>query len=129
MAVFINTVNEVVRIFNFFHPRIQCTIEIGRDKLNFLDLTIIKNNNALEFDWFHIFREIFELHVTAYHPHSQKTDIVMGMVDRVFLLSESKFHEKNVTFIINTLLNNDYPLNFIFNTINNRLKSFIKKNK
>jgi len=60
------------------------------------------------------------------HPHSQKKDIIIDMVDRAFLLSEPKFHEKNLTLVINTL-NNDYPLNFIFNTVNNRLKSLLHK--
>jgi len=45
--------------------------------------------------------------------------------DRVLLLS--KFHERNLHFVVDTLLNNDYPLNFIFNTINKRLKYYFKK--
>ena len=36
------------------------------------------------------------------------------------------FHTKNLTFIINILLDNDYPLNFIFNTVNQRIKNLIK---
>ena len=31
-----------------------------------------------------------------------------------------------MTFIINILLDNDYPLNFIFNTVNQRIKNLIK---
>ena len=30
-------------------------------------------------------------------------------------------------FIVNTLLNNDYPIDFIFNTINSRLKMLFHK--
>jgi len=47
----------------------------------------------------------------------------MGMVDRAILLSDPKFQQDNLHFIINVLLNNDYPLNFIFDTVNTRLKS------
>jgi len=47
----------------------------------------------------------------------------MGMVDRAILLSDPKFQQENLHFIINVLLNNDYPLNFIFDMVNTRLKS------
>ncbi|KYN40025.1 hypothetical protein ALC56_05576, partial [Trachymyrmex septentrionalis] len=33
---------------------------------------------------------------------------------------------KNLTFIINILLDNNYPLNFIFDTVNQRIKNLIK---
>jgi len=49
------------------------------------------------------------------------------MIDRAFLLSHPKHHEKNLEFIIETFINNDYPLKFIFDTINVRLKSIFKK--
>jgi len=38
--------------FNSFHPRLQFTLEKGGNILNFLDVTIIKNNNNLEFDFY-----------------------------------------------------------------------------
>ncbi|KYN13531.1 hypothetical protein ALC57_14236 [Trachymyrmex cornetzi] len=41
---------------------------------------------------------------------SQKRDLIIGMTGRAFLLLLAKFHNKNITFIIETLLNNDYPL-------------------
>jgi len=43
------------------------------------------------------------------------------MVDRAFLLSHPKYHTKNLNFIIEIFLGNDYPLNFIFETIYSRL--------
>jgi len=45
----------------------------------------------------------------------------MGMIDRAFLLSHPRYHEKNINIIINTLLN-DCPLDFNFNIINLRFK-------
>ena len=38
---------EILQVFNSFHFRLQFTIEIGGDRLNYLDITIIKNNNIL----------------------------------------------------------------------------------
>jgi len=44
------------------------------------------------------------------------------MIDRAFLLSHPKYHQKNLNFIIETFLGDGYPLNFIFDTISTRLK-------
>jgi len=49
------------------------------------------------------------------------------MIDRAFLLSHLKFHQKNFNFIIDTLLSNDYPFQFIFDIISTRLKTLFKK--
>jgi len=51
----------------------------------------------------------------------------MGLVDRAFLLSHPEFHKKNLEFVIRILLNNDYPLNFIFKVMTNRIKSLVNK--
>jgi len=51
----------------------------------------------------------------------------MNMIDRVFLSSHPRYHVKNLNFIINTFLLNDYSLDFIFNTINLRLKTLFNK--
>ncbi|KYM84656.1 hypothetical protein ALC53_05153 [Atta colombica] len=49
------------------------------------------------------------------------------MIDRAFLLSHPKFHNKNIVFVIEALLNNDYPLDFIFDNINAQLKPLCYK--
>lgn len=45
---------EVLKIFNPFHKKLQCTVEIPEENsLNFLDITIFKlDNNFLEFNWY-----------------------------------------------------------------------------
>jgi len=42
----------------------------------------------------------------------------MRMVDKTFFLSHPRFHLENLKYIIILLLENDYPLKFIFDTIN-----------
>jgi len=49
------------------------------------------------------------------------------MIDRVFLLSHPRLHEKNFKFIIETFISNNYPLQFIFDAIHMRLKSLLNK--
>jgi hypothetical protein len=123
-----NLIDFTLMTFNSFHPRMQFTVERGGDKINFLDITIIKNDNILIVVWYHkpTFSGRYLNFLTA-HPLSQKRGTIMGMVDRAFLLSDLKFHKKNIEFIVDTLLTNDYPA-FIFETINSRLKSLIHKN-
>ncbi|KYN18102.1 hypothetical protein ALC57_09610 [Trachymyrmex cornetzi] len=86
-------------MFNSFHPRLQFTLKIGGDRIDFLDITIIKMNHRI---W----------------------------VDRVVLLSHPRYHSENIRHIMSILINNDYPTEFIFNTINSHLKFlfFNKKN-
>lgn len=60
------------------------------------------------------------------HPLFQKHGTIIGMIDRIFLLSHPSFYFKN-NFIVNTLLNNDYPIKFIFETIRARLKSLLAR--
>jgi len=49
------------------------------------------------------------------------------MVDRTFILSHPKYHQKNLNLIIEILRLNDYPLKLIFDTINARLKYLISE--
>jgi len=121
-------VNDIVNTFNSFHPRLQFTLEVGGDSLNFLDVTIVKLNGDLEFDWFH--KPTFSgryLNYNSQHALSQKKGTIIGMVDRTFILSHPKYHQKNLNLIIEILRLNDYPLKLIFDTINTRLKYLISE--
>jgi len=70
------------------------------------------------------------------HPITHKKDIIYGLVNKIILLSNSKFHQKNFEIAINDLFTiviiivyNSYPLNFIFTTIKKRIKHFIFNNR
>ena len=85
MAAPKDSIDTILNVFNAYHPRLQFTIEIGGDKLNFLDVTIINNHNFLEFDWFH--KPTFSgryLNFMSQHPISQKRGTVMSMVERFY---------------------------------------------
>ncbi|KYM93792.1 hypothetical protein ALC62_15636 [Cyphomyrmex costatus] len=101
-------------------------MEVGGDRLNFLDVKVIRDNELIEFDWYH--KPTFSgryLNFWSQHPVSHKKGTVMGLVDRVILLSNPKFHFDNFCFIIKVLLENDYSLKFIFDNINSRLRNII----
>jgi len=54
--------------------------------------------------------------------------MVIGMIDRAHLLSHPRYHEENLCQVIKILLNNDYPLKFMFEIVQ-RLKYHSTKNK
>jgi len=108
--------------FNSFHPRLKFTLEIGGDVLNFLDLTLIKKEGRLIFNWYRkpTFSGRF-LNFHSHHPFLHKKGTIISLIDRVILLSHPEFHKDNFDLIINVLLDNGYPLNLILSTIKRRL--------
>ena len=104
-------------------------MDVGGDRLNFLDVTVIRGNELVKFNWYH--KPTFSsrcLNFWSQHPVSQKIGTIAGLIDRVVLLSNSKFYLDNLCFIIKVLLKNDYPLNLIFENISNCLKNIIMAN-
>jgi len=91
MAILPSSVTEILRVFNEYYPRLQFTVEMGGDSLNFLDVTIIKNNNSIEFDWYHkpSFSRRF-LNFLFQHPFSQKRGTIIGMTDKLFFFFPTK---------------------------------------
>lgn len=49
----------------------------------------------------------------------------MSLTDKVFKISHPQFHEKNYKIIIKILIENDYPLSFIFKVIDDRIHKLI----
>jgi len=128
LAVPTNKATYILEAFNQYHPRLQFTLEFGGNRINFLDTTIIRNNNRLKLDWYH--KPTYSgryLNYFSQHPISQKRGTILSLVDRAFLLSHPEFHKNNLELVIRTLLNNDYPLDFIFNVMTDRIKSLIQK--
>jgi len=97
-------------------------MEIDGDSLNFLDICLIKKEETLIFDWYRkpTFSGRF-LNYFSWHLLCQKIGTIIGLIDRVLLLSHPSFHKKNFDLVIKILLNNGYPLNLIFSTIKKRL--------
>ncbi|KYN18734.1 hypothetical protein ALC57_08963 [Trachymyrmex cornetzi] len=89
---------------------------------------VLDKNNSLIFDWYK--KSTFSgrfLNFLSQHSISQKKGIIFNLVDKVFYISHSQFHKKNLEFVVKILLENDYPIDFIFDTINERVKTLINK--
>ncbi|KAM0728324.1 hypothetical protein ACS0PU_005106 [Formica fusca] len=129
LAVPASFLNHTLQTFNAFHPRLQFTVEIGeKDRLNFLDITMIVEGKCLLFDWYR--KPTFSgryLHFRSNHPLCQKRGTIIGLIDRVFLLSHPRFHQNNFKLIIEILLDNGYPILFIFRVLHERLKHLLHR--
>ncbi|XP_024891588.1 uncharacterized protein LOC112467272 [Temnothorax curvispinosus] len=125
----LNFLQDTLNIFNSIHNRLQFTIEISNNNtLNFLDTTIIAANERLIFDWYH--KPTFSgryLSFFSSRPNGQKRGVAMGLIDRAFRLSHTSFHQKNLSLAITLLLENGYPLDFVFAIIVKKLSSLLKK--
>jgi len=100
--------------------------------LNFLDLTIIKRDGQLIFNWYHkptFSGRFLNFHSPYKHPFIRKKGTMISLIDRIILLSHPEFHKNNFDFIIKVLWDNGYPLNLIFSTIKRLLYSRFFRHK
>ena len=45
-----SSINSILDIFNSQYPRLQFTVKVGGDRLNFLDVTVIKDKELIKFN-------------------------------------------------------------------------------
>jgi len=131
IAAPIDKIEFILNVFNSLHERLQFSLEINTNNhINFLNLMIHIENNKFLFDIY--YKPTFSgryLSFYSNHPLIHKRGVIFSLIDKVLLLSNPIFQQKNLNIIIENLLNNGYPLNFIFKNINNRIKvlDLIKK--
>jgi len=97
MAIPSDAIIKALNIFNNFHPRLQFILEVGDDRLNFLDVTIIKNNNKLEFNRYHK-PTFFLLKLFVTTPISPKRGTIMSMIEPFFSQIQS-FNRKTYSLL------------------------------
>ena len=109
--------------FNNFHTRLKFTREIQEnDSINFLDMTIFNNINHITTCWYTkpTWSERY-LNFNSCMPIKYKISVINGLVDRAIILSESKYHNKNLNKIKEALIKNNFPINFIEKYIRRRI--------
>ncbi|KYQ46783.1 hypothetical protein ALC60_14208 [Trachymyrmex zeteki] len=106
-------------------------MEVGNEgRLSFLGTLIIIENQKIVFDGYHktTFSGRF-LNFHSHHPLCHKKGVIIGMVDKIILLSHPRFHQKNLINAVNIFLNNGYSIQFIFSTMEKRIKYHINKSR
>lgn len=118
-----NKITEIHSKFNNFHNKLQFTIEIEKNnKLNFLDLTLIKHNNIIHTSW-----NTKDIHSGRYlnylsqHPLSQKKGTIISLVDRAIKLTSPHLRQDILQNLENTLTQNNYPKTLIKKIIKTRV--------
>ena len=124
-------VEIALRVFSSYNEHLQFTHKIEENsRINFLDVTLIKDNNSLITDRYQ--KPTSSGRVLDYrsnHTTQQKKNIIFNLIDRAISLSHTKFHNKNLKTIQEILLNNNYKRYFINSCINNRLRKLkLQKN-
>jgi len=99
----------------------------NNNSINFLDVSIIIDNNKITF--FFITNRLIRGDILIFiHTILLSTKkVIYGLTDRIVSLSHPKYFQKNFEKIIQVLLDNNYPLNFIFNNTNIRLKKLFNR--
>jgi len=124
-------VDTILNTFNNIHDRLKFTVEYENNRsISFLDLNLSVKNNVLYIDWFK--KETSSgryLNYNSGHPTYHKVGTIYGLTDRALLLSHPVFQQKNLEYVIKVLLDNDYPLDLIFQKINHRIKEIIRRKK
>ncbi|XP_018361286.1 PREDICTED: uncharacterized protein LOC108760014 [Trachymyrmex cornetzi] len=122
-------ISKIVKVFNEQHMRLKFTVEREvNHELCFLDLLIVNKDNKIVIDWYH--KKTFSgryLSFYSNHPTCHKIGMIFSLVDRAISLSDPIYYSKNLEFVIEVLLDNGYPLDFIFKNINNRIRTLAHK--
>jgi len=72
LAVPCTCLEDLLHMFNSFHLRLKFTIEIGGNTLNFLDLSLIKKDDYLIFNWFQLFLVASLITILNIHLHTKR---------------------------------------------------------
>lgn len=107
LAVPNNNINDILQAFNNFHKKIQFTLEIeSNNKINFLDLTLIKNIETKKIETMWYTKETWSgryLNYYLHHSISQKRNVVINLIDRGLFLTTPKYRPKILEKIKHTI--------------------------
>jgi hypothetical protein len=114
---------------NTYDRNLQFTLEIEiANKIPFLDVLVIRSFDKLNFT---IYRKPTQnnryLHFKSNHPPQVKRAVVISLVDRALNICSDSHITAELNFIKDILFGNGYPILFINNVINCRLKRHSRK--
>src|SRR5580765_437176 len=120
-------VDEMKLTFSNYHQRLTFTYEIESDScISFLDTTVIRSDGRLVTNWYRkptCSNRYINFH--SNHPFKYKMNTIYNLVDRAILLSDVRFHCKNIDIVKQILSNNCFPTQTINRYVHKRL-NFLK---
>ncbi|XP_062539104.1 uncharacterized protein LOC134207396 [Armigeres subalbatus] len=109
-------IDEVIEIFNQYHPKIQFTVEVEKDgRIPFLDLLLVRQNDqTVKTEWY--MKPIASGRFINYHSeHSLrlKVNVATNFIHRVMDFSTNLDTRTTKNIIFSQLKLNDYPARVI----------------
>lgn len=125
-------IDNILTLFSNYNDRLNFTIEIPpTDEINFLDVTIIINNQKIYTNWYR--KNTWSgwyLNFYSYCPSTYKVSTINNnLVDRAVLFSDNIFWKVNLNLIEDTLIKNSYPKPFIKKYITVRFNKLLNINE
>ena len=115
-------VEEILSVFNGFHPRMQFTVETETDgQLKFLDTIMRRSNENISTEWFPKDPDSRYLDFKSVSPYCHKKNTVIALVDRALKLTDANLRQKTLGTVKTMLENNHYPSFLVENIIKQRL--------
>jgi hypothetical protein len=126
-----NQCNELLQYLNSISQKIKFTIEIQKQEINFMDLTIYKNINKHEFK---IFRKPSQtdliINKNSNHPWQQKMSSFYSMVHRLINVPMSeKYYEEEKRTIKSLAIRNGYASNIVDKIIRKTKNKTLQNNE
>lgn len=113
-------IETTLEILNQNKQKIQFTVEKEENnKINFLDMTLIRKEINLEINWYS--KDLASGRLLNYfsaHPGKMIYNTAVAFAHRVIKLSNTNFHKQNYAKIKETLLKNNFPIETITKIIN-----------
>ena len=123
----VNCIGAFHDLINSLHPNINFTLELESDNnLKFMDLSITKRDNAVEFD---IYRKPTQTDVIipadSYHHHNHINSSINSYLNRCFTTPLSNNNrEKEINTIRNIAINNGFTLVAFNKMLNRHIRKF-----
>ncbi|XP_044762030.1 uncharacterized protein LOC123319226 [Coccinella septempunctata] len=119
-------IKEIMEVLNNLNNKLKFTLETELDnKINFLDMTIIRENNKIETK---MLRKTINsdriLDYNSVHNIKQKKAIVTNYIDRAIKLTSPRYRPEILNQISSLLATNNYPQEMINKTIKQRTHKF-----
>ncbi|XP_044756970.1 uncharacterized protein LOC123315369 [Coccinella septempunctata] len=100
--------NEILHHFNNIHDSLEFTLEEEiNNRLNFLDMTFVRENEKLLTQWYR--KEQNSIHILDFHSNhhqSQKKSTAIGFIDRALELTSPTLREQILTDVRELLFSN-----------------------
>ncbi len=126
-AIPIDGEDEILRLFNSYHKRLQFTIEVEKEgRLNFLDMTVVRlEDGSLSTIWYQ--KEISSgryLNYMGRNPIGHKRNAAIALIDRAVAFTNPNDRPERLRKVRELMKDNGYPNDFVEGLITTRVHRF-----